>query len=213
MSRIGRDFGKRSGVELSFSFAGTGQLARQIEAGAPVDVFISADQRWTDWVIEKGLAERGDVKEFAGNRLVVAVNQEVENWADIEGLLTTTRFAMGESESVPAGSYAVQALQKQGIWEKAKTQAVYGENVRVALRRLALGEVSAAIVYTTDVSVESGVRTLHTFPKNSHDAIIYSAATVKGGIEAAGEFLAYLESDEAKVVLKKFGFSLPGTTN
>jgi len=213
MSEIGRDFQKQSGVEITFSFAGTGQLARQIEAGAPADILVSADQRWTDWMLEKGLVARGKVKEFAGNRLVVAVKQEVENWADIEGLLTSSRFAMGEPESVPAGDYAVQALQKQGIWEKAKAQAVYGENVRVALRRLAFGEVSSAVVYATDVTAELGLRTLYTFPENSHDAIIYSAAPAKGSNAAAGDFVAYLASDEAKMVLKKFGFTLSGTTD
>ncbi|MGI9354702.1 MAG: molybdate ABC transporter substrate-binding protein [Rhizobiaceae bacterium] len=213
MSEIGRGFQKQSGVKVSFSFASTGQLAQQIEAGAPADVFVSADNSWTDWVVDKTVVERGDVTEFAGNRLVIAVRQEVENWVNIEALLTTTRFAMGEPESVPAGGYAVQSLQKRGLWKSTKAQAVYGENVRVALRKLALGEVSAALVYATDVNAESGVRALYTFPENSHDAIVYSAAPVTGSNAAASDFVAYLASDEAKVVLKKFGFSLPGATN
>lgn len=215
MSEIGQAYGEKTGIRVTFSFAGSGALARQIEAGAPAHVFVSADKEWMNWATERGAIVPDSVQTFATNQLVVAVRQEVENWADVEELLTTARFAMGEPDTVPAGRYARQALEKMGIWEEAKTQAVFGENVRATLRRLALGEVAAAIVYATDTAAEPDVRTLFTFPADNHDPVVYSAAMVKGSKSeaGAGDFVVWLASADAKTMLKKNGFGIPGATD
>ena len=203
----------QTGNKVVFSFAGTQQLARQLDAGAPADLYITADQDWMNWAIERELIAAENVFELAGNRLVVAVRNEVENWADLDALLTESRFAMAEPEAVPAGRYARQALQKRGIWEQASRQAVFGDNVRTTLRRLARGEVTSAIVYGTDAAIEPRVRPFFVFPPEAHDRIAYQAAVTGNNPSAAAlDFASFLQGADAGGVFAKSGFVPPATT-
>ena len=213
MEEIANAFEKDQGQKVVLSIGGTSQLARQLKAGAPADVFISADQRWMDWVNENKLIDENSQAVFAGNRLVVAVRVETENWADIEALLTQFPFAMGEPDSVPVGQYGREALIFKGWWGRAKSHAVYGENVRVTLRRVALGEVGAAIVYATDAIVEPSVRVLMTFPSESHSSISYWIARTSMAKTGAAEFLEFLKSSTAGAIFARAGFLPPGSGN
>ncbi len=213
LTEVSAVYGDETGVSVTFAFAGSGTLARQIEAGAPADVYVSADKLWMDWVVGKGRVAGDSPVAFASNRLVIAVRNETENWVYPEGLITTSRFAMGEPESVPAGRYARQALKENGLWDQAREQAVFGENVRVTLRRLTLGEVGAAIVYRTDVLADPAVRSIYAFAEESHEPIAYLAAPVKGGSNSAARFVQWLSSAEAKTVLEKHGFGKPDSTD
>ncbi len=213
LTDLGRTYERSGNTRITFSFAGSGALARQIEAGAPADVYVSADRRWMDWVVGKGRVAEGSPIAFASNELVIAVRNETENWVFPEGLVTTSRFAMGEPESVPAGRYARQALEAGGLWEKARIHAVFGENVRISLRRLTMGEVGAALVYKTDVVADPDARAIHTFAKDSHEPIIYLAAAVQGARADATDFVQWLRSAEAKTVLERHGFTKPGSTD
>ena len=204
------EFESQSGFSVILSFAGTQQLARQLDAGAPADMYITADRDWMDWSINRRLVRQEDVFALAGNRLVIAVHGEVENGADPDALLTGKRFAMAEPNSVPAGRYSRQALKSRGIWDKAKKQAVYGDNVRTTLRRLARGEVGSAIVYQSDAAIEPLVKPLFVFPPGSHDPITYwAAATGTDRDEPIRAFLDYLKSASAGQILTNTGFTLP----
>lgn len=206
LSAIAKAFETFTGTPVVISYAGTQQLARQLDAGAPASVFISADKVWLDWARERGLLAEQPATIFASNRLVLAVRNEVENWADAESLLTRSRFAMADPEAVPAGRYARQALVSKGWWEKAQPNAVFGENVRVTLKRVSLGEVSGAIVYATDAVIDANVRAVYTFDAESHDPIRYYAAATRTASKEAAVFLNFLETDEARAILKDAGF-------
>ena len=207
---IGRVFQVQTKQRVVFSYAGTQQLARQLEAGAPADLFITADRAWMDWLIERDLVDTGSIFALAGNRLVLAVHKEVENWASPDKLMTEDRFAMAEPIAVPAGRYAKQALEKRGIWDKAQTKAVYGDNVRITVRRLARGEVSAAIVYATDAAIEPEVKSLLVFDQNSHQPINYWAArTVHGTTPKARQFYEFLTQPTTAALFVRAGFTPP----
>lgn len=205
---VAAEYRAKSAAPIVFSFAGTQHLARQLDAGAPADIYITADQEWMDWAIERDLVVGDSLTTLVGNRMVIAVRNEVENWVDLKALLTRDRFAMAEPDSVPAGRYARQTLEKQGLWEAVKEQAVYTDNVRTTLRRLARGEVTSAIVYATDAEIEPAVRPLFVLPENSHDPITYWAAKTPAGEQkpVVADFLNFLESDAAWQVFSKAGF-------
>lgn len=203
-------FNKAHQVKAVLSIAGTPQLARQLDAGAPADIFITADRDWMDWAVARGLVKANDISPLAGNRLVLAVRNEIENWADVDGLLTTSRFAMAEPESVPAGRYARQALKHRKLWKKARLFAEFGDNVRITTRRLARGEVAAALVYGTDVVAEPGIKPLYTFPKTSHDPIIYWMSKVKGSNGKLSDmFVDHLKGAGLGTIFAKAGFLPP----
>ncbi len=206
MRSLATSYTKTSGSDVQLSIAGTAQLARQIDNGAPADVFISADKFWVDWLKERQRLAENSVKVIAGNDLVIAVRNETENWIDPQALLTDARFAMAEPLSIPAGRYARQAMEELGIWKQAQTQAVFGENVRVTLRQLALGEVGAAVIYATDVAVEPSVKTAWMFPADSYDKVQYFATVVDGASRNGDKFLEFLLSKQAQNILKTAGF-------
>lgn len=195
-----------SGTEIVISSASTAQLARQIDAGAPADIFVSADELWMQWVSNRELIQSGSQSSIAKNRLVLAVRRETENWVDWKTMVSDNRFAMSEADSVPAGRYAKQALVYFGLWERAQGRAIFGENARVTLSMLARGDIGAAIVYRSDLELEPNVKSVFTFPADSHREITISAAlTVAASVEAAG-FLDYLKTNQAQGALTKAGF-------
>ncbi|MFD0915309.1 molybdate ABC transporter substrate-binding protein [Pseudahrensia aquimaris] len=208
MKDLAKAFEQESSVAVTLSFAGTGQLARQIEAGAPADLVVTADEEWMNWLAQRQLVNVTSVLPIAGNRLIVAVRGETENWANVPALLTRSRFAMAEPESVPAGRYAREALMSLGLWNKAKSNAVFGENVRLALRRLELGEVEAAIVYASDLNLAKNVREAMAFRPELHSPIQYKAGLVARNERADGAaaFLRFVKSPKAGKVFRDAGF-------
>jgi len=195
--------------EIVLSVAGTSVLARQIEAGAPVDVFISADRLWMDYLLERNLVRPETIVLIAANQLVIAASNSGAVDDNPKLLLGRGRFAMAEPNGVPAGRYAKMALETIGLWDEVRGNAVFTENVRIALRLAARGDVHAAIVYDSDVKVEPGLRVAYTFTEESHPPVRYPAAVTGNASQAAVAFLRYLESAEARAAFLRAGFSIP----
>ena len=198
------------------SYAASGALAKQIEAGAPADVFIGADLDWMDYLQGKSLIDPASRVALFGNRLVLIAPRESPLTARIApgfalaGLIGTGRMAVGEARSVPAGKYARAALDHLGVWEAVSGHLAETDNVRAALALVSRGEASVGIVYQTDAAADPGVKVLDTFPADSHPAILYPGAVVAAsGNGAARAFLAFLASEDAWPVFARQGFSRP----
>lgn len=213
LEAIAGEFEEECGCKIVFSFAASGILARQIAAGAPADLYISADTNWMKYLQQQDAVLVGPPTIVARNRLVIAVGKEaalLKPPASVAQILATPRIAMADPQYVPAGSYARQALEKLGLWEKASSRMVFGENVRVSLSLVARGDVGAAMVYQSDAKIEPRVRIAYTFDKGDHPPIIYPASQINraGGNSALGEnFLRFLTSPGAGQIFDKFGFS------
>lgn len=206
LEEAGRAYREESGNEVKLVFAASSVLARQIEAGAPADLYLSANEDWMDWLVEKGGAVAADVRVVAGNSLVVAVPPGAKPPEDLEELLGAGRFAMGDPTHVPAGRYAAEALENLGLWAVAQPHAVYCENVRVALEFVRRGEVGAGIVYGSDLAAASELVKAHEFPGDSHSPIRYAAAPVLSGDAGAVGFLDFLGGATGKVLFARYGF-------
>jgi len=205
---------RAAGGPVSISYASSATLARQIEAGAPADLFISADEAWMDYVASRRLVRAGDVVRIARNRLVLIapassnVQLSIKPGFTLSETLGTGRLAVGDPASVPAGKYAKSALEALGVWGSVHGKLAPGENVRVALQFVARGECPLGIVYATDAKAEPGVRVVDTFP----DAVVtppitYPAAlTAARSNPAAVRLLQFLGTADAKRTLQRFGF-------
>ncbi len=207
----GEKFEKKCKCKLVFSFAGSGLLARQIEAGAPADIYISADLKWMNWLIGKEVISAGTQIVIAENRLIVAVGREreIRERASLADALGRGRIAMANPFSVPAGRYGKAALEAEGLFDKIGGQLVYGENVRISLALAARGDVDSAIVYQSDLLVEPRVKMAYLFDKDTHAPIVYPAAQVRESYKG-GEFLQFLQTESAQQIFVKFGFTVPG---
>ncbi|WP_172328995.1 molybdate ABC transporter substrate-binding protein [Mangrovicoccus sp. HB161399] len=213
MDRLAPAFRAASGHELSVSLAGSSALARQIEAGAPADVFISANLSWMDRLAGKGMVDAATRFDLAGNALVLAGPAgaaPVPLDASLAGRLGGGKLAMALVEAVPAGIYGKEALTSLGLWDSVAPKVAETDNVRAALALVAVGAAPMGIVYATDAAAEPRVGVLATFPEDSHAPIRYPAALVadRPGT-AAAEFLEFLKTDEAGSVLAGLGFALP----
>ena len=204
----------KTGVKVTASYAASSALAKQIEQGAPADIFASADLDWMDYSAQKK-AIRDDTRvNLLGNRLVLIApkDSKIDNVAlapgfDLAKLIGDGRIATGEITSVPVGKYAKGALEKLGIWAAVEKKFAMADNVRAALALVARGEAVLGIVYETDAKVEPGVKIVGAFPPDSHPAIVYPvAATVTAKPEAAA-YLAFLRSGAAKAVFETYGFT------
>lgn len=195
------------------SFAGSSALARQIESGAPADLFISADEQWMDYVVGKRLIRRGTRVSFLTNRLVLvapAVSRTRLNIAPrfpLASSLGNGRLAMADPDAVPAGKYGKEALTRLGVWPAVAGKVARAENVRTALALVARGEAPFGIVYATDARADHGVRVVGIFPLGSHAPITYPVATLATSTnpEADG-FRRFLISAEGKGIFRRFGF-------
>ena len=199
---------------ITFSFDGSSTLAKQIDAGAPADLYFSADTHWMDWLSERGRIEPGTRVDLLGNRLVLIVPASGINAPKRASDLmdpAMRRLALA-GESVPAGRYARAALQSLGVWESVAPRVVSGDNVRTVLGWVATGEADAGVVYATDAAVEPRVRVAHAFPPDSYPPIVYPAAALKGAPHAkdAADFLAYCASPPGMAVFLDAGFTPPG---
>jgi molybdate transport system substrate-binding protein len=192
-------------------------LARQIDQGAPADIFISADLDWMDWVQERHLINTQTRETLLGNALVLVeaadanVAFKFAPGADLAAVLGDSRLAVGEVNSVPAGKYAKEALEKLGMWAGVENKLAQTDNVRAALSFVARGEARFGIVYATDAKAEPKVKVVATFPNTSHPPILYPAAlTASSRNPDAAAFLAYLRSPTAVRLFVEQGFDMVG---
>lgn len=202
-------------VELVITPAASGALAKQIEAGAPADVFISADTKWMKYGVDKGFIDSASAYNLVGNSLVLVAAKDAAaaiDLADAKALpaaLGQERLAVGEAKSVPAGAYAEAALKKLGLYDALAPHFAPAENVRVALQMVARGEAKFGIVYGTDAKAEPGVAVAATFPETSHDPIVYPIGLTKTAAPAAAAFLAFLKEAPAQAIFAAEGFTKP----
>ena len=196
--------------------AGTPALARQIMAGAPAGVFVSADEEWMDAVAAAGAIDVASRRDIATNRLVVIVPGDrprrvrIGHGFDFAGFVGKGRWTTGNPDSVPVGRYARAALTSLGAWDAAAPRLARAENVRAALAFVERGDAAAGIVYATDARASGKVAVAGMFPAGSHPAIRYPAALVRAGEDAgARAFLAFLSGPKARAVLLAQGFGRP----
>lgn len=206
-------FAARSGIEVLPSFAASSALARQIENGAPADVYISADRRWMDRLTERRLIDADSRCEIARNRLVLIAPKTsvfeltIAPGFPLDAALGDGRLAIGDPDHVPAGIYGRQALTALGVWAAVKDRLVRSTDVRAALALVARGEVRAGVVYATDAAISDRVRIVDAFPPASHDAIVYPAGrAAASNNSAATGFLAFIASPEGRAILAGYGF-------
>ncbi|NBD18609.1 MAG: molybdate ABC transporter substrate-binding protein [Cyanobacteria bacterium] len=205
--------------EIVYNFASSGSLQRQIEQGAPVDVFISAAVDKMDALAEKDLIITETRRDLLKNQMVLVIqegNKARINITDFEDLNTekVNLIALGEPESVPAGRYAQDVLNSFNIADKVNAKAVYGKDVRQVLNYVATGNVEAGIVYRTDAQVSDNVEIIATAPEESHSPVIYPIAVIKDSDtpETSKELIQFLTTEEAQVVFEDYGF-VPVTNN
>lgn len=215
LDRIAKDWQDETGKKATLSFAASSALARQIESGAPADLFISADLKWMDWAAERGLIDPATRKSLLGNTLVLIAPKSstasltIEPGFALAEALGSERLAMGEPNSVPAGIYGKAALTHLGIWDAVAPKIAGAENVRVALSYVARGEAPFGIVYATDARSEPAVRVVGTFPADSHPPVIYPVAiTASSSNEEARAFLNFLSAPTASKTFEDEGFTV-----
>ena len=203
----------KSGIKFSVSYAASSVLAKQIEQGAPADVFVSADTDWMDYAVSKKTINEASRVNLLGNSIVLIApkdskidNVTISQGFDLAKLAGDGRIATGDVKSVPVGKYAKAALEKLGAWQAAEPKFAMAESVRAALTLVARGEASLGIVYATDAKVEPGVKIVGTFPANSHPAIVYPVAATTTAKGETSDYLAFLRSSTAKTILEKYGF-------
>ncbi len=209
LEAVGAAYGARTGAELRFAFASSSTLARQIEAGAPAHIYVSADERWMDDLEAQGLIEPGTRVSPIGNRLVVIAADEPKGAAgDIGALLNVDgRLAVGDPEHVPAGRYARDALETLEIWDDVEPRLARADNARAALALVERGEAPYGVVYATDAAVVDHIDVVSTFPADSHTPITYPFAIVAGGDGAdVRDFFTFMTGDEALAIYARFGF-------
>jgi molybdate transport system substrate-binding protein len=198
------------GVKLSY--AASSALARQIEGGAPADVFVSADTDWMDYLQTRNLIDAGSRHNVVGNRLVLispadsTVSIRIAPHFALAKLLGDGRLATGNPDSVPVGKYAKEALTHLGVWGEVQDKVAAADNVRAALLLVARGEAPLGIVYRTDALVEKKVRIVADFPASSHGPITYPAATTAHPQGGAADFVKFLLSPPAQAIFAKYGF-------
>jgi molybdate transport system substrate-binding protein len=207
---------RQSGKKVVASYAASSALAKQIEAGAPADIFISADLDWMDYLAERKLIKPETRKNLVGNTLVLiapassTVNLTIAPNFPLAQTLGGERLAMADPRAVPAGKYAQAALQKLGVWSSVAGKVAAAENVRATLLLVARGEAPLGIVYATDAFADRGVKIIGEFPPDTHPPIIYPIAVVAGSSNpAVAPYLDYLQGPDAKAAFEKQGFTFP----
>ncbi len=201
--------------EVVVSYAGSSALARQIEQGAPADVFISADVDWMDYLSSRGLTKRGTELRLLGNSLVLIApsasdaETTIEPGFDLAALIGGGRLAIANTDAVPAGKYAKAALEALGVWDTVKDRTAQAENVRAALALVSTGEAPLGIVYLTDAMADTDVRIVGRFPAETHPPIVYPAAVLSGSDNpASSDYLEFVGGDTARTLFEAQGFAV-----
>ncbi|HEY6814354.1 MAG TPA: molybdate ABC transporter substrate-binding protein [Croceibacterium sp.] len=207
LEEVGKAWAAEGYAAPVLSFAATSALARQVEQGAPSDLFVSADEEWMDTLAGQNLLRADTRVDLLGNRLVLVGRKggTVRALAD----LGDGRLALADPAAVPAGKYARAALESLGQWAAVEAKIVPAENVRAALALVERGEAPLGIVYVTDAMASDGVEVIETFPAESHPPIRYPAAVLAGSTHPdAAAFLAFLGADKARAIFARHGFGL-----
>nr|WP_325252187.1 molybdate ABC transporter substrate-binding protein [Amylibacter sp.] len=217
MDAVSAEWTKETGHRALVSLAGSSALARQIQQGAPADVFISANADWMDRLQADGLIAPDTRFDLLGNAIVLIAHGadapavEITPALDLAGLLGDARLAMALVDAVPAGIYGKAALTRLGLWDGVADKVAQGDNVRAALAFVATGEAPFGIVYATDAAAEQRVSVIGTFPADSHPPIIYPAAGIKDSTNPLTEsFLTFLRSPAAQAAFEQQGFVFLG---
>lgn len=213
MQEIGAEYTKANRIAVKYSFAASSALARQIESGAAVDIFMSADQEWMNYLDSRLLIDRSTRRDIVSNRLALvapvdsAIHLTIEPGFSLRAALGRDgRLATGDPDSVPAGKYAKAALMSLGVWHDVEPRLVRAENVRAALAFVARGEVPLGIVYQTDARADPKVKLVAMFPESSHTPITYPVAATPTAKASAAGFIAFLGSPPAGAIFERAGF-------
>ncbi|WP_100958977.1 molybdate ABC transporter substrate-binding protein [Bosea sp. FBZP-16] len=197
------------------SYAASNALAKQLEHGAPADLFLSADLNWMDYAQQKNLIVKESRVSLLANRIALIAPSDAKTTAtvapgvDLSAALGQGRLAMGNVDSVPAGKYGKAALEKLGSWDKVKDKVAQADNVRAALLLVSRGEAPLGIVYTTDAAADPKVKVIATFPEDTHPPIVYPVAITKESANPdAQAFLTWLRGNGAKASFEKQGFTV-----
>ena len=213
LTEVSQRFGAVQNIKVYCNFAGSSTLQRQIEKGAPADVFISASPKQINVLQQKGLLYEDSRRAILTNRLVLVAPADRSLTMTDVGLLTQDpirRIAIGEPNSVPAGIYGKEALTHLGVWTAVQSKLVPGADVRSTLAYVESGEIDVGIVYQTDAAISEKVRIIYQFPDSIHSPIVYPAAVLRNtGHEAIAQaFLEYLQTAEVAAIFGKYGFSV-----
>jgi molybdate transport system substrate-binding protein len=216
LDQINSDWQAATGKKAVASYAGSSALAKQIEQGAPADVFISADLDWMTYLTGKGLVKADAAVNLLGNTLVLVAPTanmtpaaQIEPGFDLAAMLAGGKLAMADVKAVPAGKYGKAALENLKVWDKVEASVAQAENVRAALKLVATGEAAYGIVYQSDATAEPAVRLAGVFPAESHPAIIYPAAPLAAAQSPdTAAYLDYLKSAKARAVFAAQGFKV-----
>jgi molybdate transport system substrate-binding protein len=211
---INAAFAKATGIKVIASYAASSALVKQIENGAPADVFASADLDWMNYLEKKTLIKNNTRVSLLGNRLVLIApkdskinNVTIGAGFDLAKLAGDGKITTGDVRAVPVGKYAKAALEKLGAWPAAESKFAMAENVRAALVLVARSEAALGIVYETDAKVEPGVKIVGAFPPDTHPPIVYPVALTVNAKPEAAQYLSLLRSQTAKDVFEKYGFT------
>jgi molybdate transport system substrate-binding protein len=208
-------YDSHSGEATKISYAASSTLAKQIESGAPADLFISADLDWMDYLQKRNLIQPAMRKNLLGNRLVIvapadaSLTLDIKPGFDLAGALKGGHLSMADPDGVPAGKYGKAALQKLGVWSSVEGAVVRAENVRAALLFVSRREAPLGIVYATDAAADPGVKVVAMFPEDTHPPIIYPAAvTAQSKNSSAPRLLEFFGAPAAKAIFEKRGFTV-----
>jgi molybdate transport system substrate-binding protein len=214
LDQLGREYERdHPGAKIALNYGGSGTLQHQIEQGAPVDIFFSAAEKEMNALQSGGLIIVDTRHDIVANNLVLIApsgSDDIHSFQDLAKASVKT-VALGEPETVPAGMYAQQTLEKLNLWDAVKKKAIYGKDVRQVLTYVATGDADAGLVYGTDAQTSPKIRTVFTAPPSSHDPIVYPAAVLKNSKDqaAARAFLQFLETPHALEIFKTYGFNDP----
>lgn len=206
-------FEKEHDVELTFNLGGSGKLAQQIQQGAPVDVFISANQDWMDILEHEKLIQSDTRKDITGNKIAFIssnkTNLSIDSLEEIDQLDSVKQIAVGNPETVPAGKYTEQFLTSLNKWDELQDKLILAKDVRQVLTYVETGNADVGFVYESDAKTSNQVNILFTADTTLHDPIVYPAAVMSDTEheDLAKDFLRFLESDQAQDILKSYGFN------
>ncbi len=207
-------FTKATGIKIVASYDASSALVKQIEQGAPADVFVSADLQWMDYAAQKKLIDDKTRVDLLGNKLVLIASKDskiadvtIRAGFDLAGLAGDGRIATGDVRAVPVGIYAKAALEKLGVWASVEHKMAMTANVRAALVLVARDEAPLGIVYATDARVEQRVKVVGVFPPDPHPPIMYPIAATAGARPDAARYLNFLRTQAAKSVFESYGFT------
>ena len=200
---------KHPGTRIEPNYAASGTLAKQIESGAPSDIFISANEEWMGYLKQRNLVPRGSADTFAFNALVFAGTTS-RRVAGMQDLTVLDRIAIGSPKSVPAGEYATEAIKKSGLEKPLSGKLILAKDVRESMMYAERGEVDGAFVYRTDALMGSRAKILFTVPQRLYPRVVYPMALTAAGArnKDAVAFFRFLKGEEAESVLKRYGFAV-----